>query len=90
VGSIRKSFALAVRRAGLSGGSHGNRATNRVGNVTPHTLRHTAATWGIQRGVSIWEMAGFLGMSPQILSTVYGHHSPDFQENAAEALSRKP
>ncbi len=34
-----------------------------AGKVTPHTLRHTAATWLMQRGVPIWEAAGFLGMS---------------------------
>lgn len=76
VAMLKKSFPNAVKRAGLS-------------KVTPHTLRHTAATWGIQRGVSIWEMAGFLGMSVETLSKVYGHHSPEWQKNAAEAMSRK-
>ena len=38
-----------------------------LGNVTPQTLRHTATTWLTQRGVPIWEAAGFLGMSPEIL-----------------------
>jgi integrase len=32
-------------------------------NVTPHTLRHTAATWLMQRAAPMWEAAGFLGMS---------------------------
>jgi integrase len=27
------------------------------GKVTPHVLRHTAATWLMRRGVSIWEAA---------------------------------
>ena len=35
-----------------------------AGRVTPLTLRHTAATWLMQRCVPIWEAAGFLGMSP--------------------------
>ncbi|HSZ98656.1 MAG TPA: tyrosine-type recombinase/integrase [Bradyrhizobium sp.] len=26
-----------------------------IGKVTPHTLRHTAATWMMQRGVPIRE-----------------------------------
>jgi NTE family protein len=29
----------------------------------PHALRHTAATWLMQRGLPVWEAAGFLGMS---------------------------
>jgi len=51
--------------------------------VTKHTLRHTRATWMMQKGVPIWEAAGFLGMSVKTLERVYGHHSPDHQENAA-------
>jgi integrase len=51
--------------------------------VTRHTLRHTRATWMMQKGVPIWEAAGFLGMSVKTLERVYGHHSPDHQETAA-------
>jgi integrase len=48
------------------------------GKVSPHTLRHTAATWLMQIGVSTWEAAGFLGMSEKTLRDVYGHHHPDY------------
>jgi hypothetical protein len=41
------------------------------------TLRHTAPTWLMQRGVPIWEAAGFLGMPPEIRQGTYGHHHPD-------------
>jgi integrase len=51
--------------------------------VTRHTLRHTRATWMMQAGVPIWEAAGFLGMTVKTLERVYGHHSPDHQETAA-------
>jgi hypothetical protein len=34
------------------------------GKVTPHALRYTAATWLMQRGVPVWEVAGFLGVQP--------------------------
>lgn len=54
-----------------------------LGDVTRHTLRHTRATWMMQRGVPIWEAAGFLGMTVKTLERVYGHHSPDHQERAA-------
>jgi integrase len=54
-------------------------------DVTPHTLRHTRAAWLMQSGrVDIWQAAGHLGMSPQILMRVYGKHSPDYQREAAE------
>ena len=66
------SWATAIRKAGLGA------------DVTPHTLRHTRATWLMQAGVDIWEAAGHLGMSPAILIQVYGKHSPDYQKRAAE------
>ena len=52
-------------------------------NPVKHHLRHTATTWLLQAGVAIWEVAGYVGMSPEILDKVYGHHSPDRQHNAA-------
>jgi integrase len=53
-------------------------------DVTPHTLRHTRATWLMQAGIPIWEAAGALGMTPDILQSTYGKHHPDFQKRAAE------
>ena len=32
----------------------------------------------MQRGVPMWEAAGFLGMSAEILQDTYGHHHPDY------------
>jgi integrase len=74
---IKKGFAAACKRAGLK-------------DVTPHTLRHTAATWLMQRGTPIWEAAGFLGMSEKMLRDVYRHHHPDFQSEAAEKIGSRP
>jgi integrase len=77
VASVKKGFRNAVRLAGLPG------------RVTPHTLRHTAATWLMQRGVPVWEAAGFLGMSAEVLLATYGHHHPDFLHGAANAITSK-
>ena len=77
VASVKTGFRSAVRLAKLSG------------RVTPHTLRHTAATWLMQRGVPIWEAAGFLGMSPEVLQDTYGHHHPDYLQGAAAAIGQK-
>ena len=30
----------------------------------------------MQRGLSIWEAAGFLGMSSEVLQDTYGYHHP--------------
>lgn len=73
VKNIKKGFATACTRAGLQ-------------EVTPHVLRHTCATWLMQRGVPTWEAAGFLGMTEATLIAVYGHHHPDHQRTAATAF----
>jgi len=78
VRSVRKGFAAAVRAAGLDD------------TVTPHVLRHTAATWAMQNGADLWQAAGFLGMTAELLQGRYGHHHPDFQREAAEAVTGSP
>lgn len=45
---------------------------------SPHILRHTAATWLMQTGIDLAQIAGYLGMTVKTLETVYGHHHPDF------------
>jgi len=74
VQSVRKGFQAAVRAAGLDV------------SVTPHVLRHTCATWLMQQGVNLWDAAGFLGMTVQQLEQAYGHHHPDYQEEAVGAF----
>lgn len=72
--SVKTGFAHAVKLAELGEG------------VTPHTLRHTAATWLMQNGVAIWEAAGFLGMSPELVERTYGHHHPDHLRGASRGF----
>jgi integrase len=77
VQSIKVGFKRAVSLARIPG------------RVTPHTLRHTAATWLMQAGVPIWEAAGFLGMSPALVEQTYGHHHPAHMRGAAEAIGSR-
>jgi len=58
--------------------------------VMPHTLRHTAATWLMQRGADLWQASGFLSMSVETLQRVYGHHHPDWMKDAAEIIGERP
>lgn len=60
-----------------------------VEDATPHTLRHTAITWSLQRGARTWDVAGYFGVSIKIIEEVYGHHSPDHQESARSAMDSR-
>lgn len=72
--NIKKGFAAAVARAGLN-------------DVTPHDLRHTAAVWMAEDGVSFEEIAQFLGhASPTVTYRVYARFSPEHLKRAAKAL----
>ncbi len=77
VRSVKTAFKRAVRLAGIAG------------KVSPHTLRHTAATWLMQNGADRWQAAGYLGMSVEMLENVYGHHSPDHLQNAVVAIGKR-
>lgn len=54
--------------------------------VTPHTLRHTAITWAVQRGASMTDITSFFGVSMQTVERTYWHHSPMHQRSAVEAM----
>jgi integrase len=54
-------------------------------DVTPHTLRHTCASWLLwgreargarpaQKPLTIWEVAGVIGADASTIERVYGHH----------------
>ena len=63
IANIKKGFAAACRRAGIKG-------------VTPHTMRHTAATWLMQNGVRLTVASEYLAMTEATLRRVYLAPSP--------------
>jgi integrase len=74
VGSVKKSFAKAVARAGLD-------------DVTPHVLRHTAAVWMAEAGTPMAEIAQYLGhTTPAVTFRIYARYSPEYLRGAASAL----
>ena len=58
-------------------------------DVVPHILRHTAITWGMQRGMSIEDASGFFGVSVETLQRTYWHHSPAYMASAKTAMERR-
>ncbi len=76
IARMAKAFRSTIADVGLEG------------PVTPHSLRHTAATWLMQAGTDLWEAAGYLGMTIEMLSTRYGHHHPNHLSGARDAFRR--
>lgn len=71
VKKMRRSFATAAKKAAVK-------------SATPHTLRHSRATWLMQAKIDPFQSAGALGMSVETLLRTYGHHHPDWQKDASE------
>ena len=72
VTTIKTGFAGACRRAGLD-------------DFTPHDLRHTCASWLVQKGVSLYEVRDILGHSSIKLTERYSHLA---KENLAAAIAK--
>jgi integrase len=73
----RRGFETARELAGLGS------------DILPHTLRHTCATWMLQRGVSIFDVAGVLGTSEAVIRKTYGHHAQDRLRAAVDVFSKR-
>jgi integrase len=71
--AIKKGFRGACERAGLVG-------------VTPHILRHSAASWMAQAGVPFRQIAQMLGDEEKTVEKVYAKFSPDYLRDASAAL----
>jgi len=75
VKSIRKGFEGARDRAGLGK------------DVTPHVLRHSAAVWMAENGISMSEIAQYLGhSSTHVTEKTYARYSPDYLRKASDIL----
>lgn len=75
--TIKTGFAAACRRAKLEG-------------VTPHILRHTAATWAAMENRPLQEIARMLGDSLATVERVYAKWAPGYLEDTVAALQLGP
>lgn len=74
VRSVKRGLASAARRAGLA-------------NVTPHMLRHSAAVHMAEAGISMDEIAQYLGhRNVTVTRNVYARFSPHHLRAAASVL----
>jgi integrase len=58
-------------------------------DVTPHVLRHTCATWLLQRGIPVWDVAQVIGTTEDVVRKTYGHHASEHLSRAVAAFSRR-
>lgn len=70
----RVEWTPAVRAAGLE-------------HRPPYALRHSFATFSIAAGVSLFELARFMGTSVDQIDRTYGHLLPDTLDRARTALN---
>lgn len=78
VKSIKSAFRRAVVKAGLGK------------DVTPHVLRHTAASWMAEAGIPMSEIAAVLGHTDsRTTERIYAKFSPDYLQRAVKALGRE-
>ena len=74
VGNVRKGFDTACANAGVK-------------DVTPHTLRHTAAVWMAEDGRPMSEIAQFLGHTDsRTTERVYARFSSSYLQRAAAVV----
>lgn len=75
VKSIKKAFQAASERSGI--------------HVTPYTLRHTGAVWAAEGGVSMAELAQFMGHGDSATTERhYARFSPDYLRKVSQAVRR--
>jgi integrase len=76
VKSIKKAFQAASQRSGI--------------HVTPYTLRHTGAVWAAEAGVSMAELAQFMGHDDSATTEKhYARFSPGHLRRVATAVQRR-
>ena len=76
IGSIKRSFSTACRRAGIS-------------DFRIHDLRHTFASWLVTEGVPLLEVSRLLGHSTVKMTERYTHLAPDSLESAVSLLDQR-
>lgn len=81
--TLRKTFRLACIAADIPVASDGLKSRMRV-----YDLRHTFATWLVQKGVKIEKVSDLLNHADIKMTQIYAHHSPDSRADAVKKLPK--
>ena len=79
---VPDSFTRTVADLGLNEGISDSRQ-----KVVFHTLRHTFASWLVQRGVPLYNVSKLMGHRSLQMTMRYAHLAPDSQKSAAMMLN---
>lgn len=89
---LERAHAEKVDDYVIGAGGHVNGSVHRVAaragvsRVTPHVLRHTAATRMARAGVSLWIVAQVLGNTIEQVEKVYAKYQPEMARRGVEAI----
>ena len=78
---VSRAFMKCVSQLGFNDG-----VTDSRQRVVFHTLRHTFASWLVQKGVPLHTVAELMGHKSIAMTQRYAHLSPDSLRNAAKIL----
>ena len=81
-GQVSKAFDKVVRELGFNNG-----ITDPRQKVVFHTLRHTFASWLVQKGTPLYTVATLMGHSTLEMTQRYAHLAPDTTKVAALSIS---
>jgi integrase len=84
VKGIFNGFERVCRDAGLN-----YTGQDEDDRVTPHILRHTCVTSLLADGWSCKQVGDYVGMTEQMVQTVYGHADDDVQRAIANTIGRR-
>jgi integrase len=76
IGRVAKAFVAHAEKAGLE-------------DVSPHVMRHTFASWAVQKGVPIYTVGKALGQTVASTTSRYAKLAPDDVRAAMQAMQRK-
>lgn len=82
---VWESIQRVAVAAGLAPASGGRK--QRATGISPHTLRHTAATHMARRGVPLWKIAKILGNTLAVVERVYAKWAPDDAAGTVDLIS---
>jgi site-specific recombinase XerD len=56
----------------------------------PYVLRHTFATWMLDGGIDVFELARLMGTSVAMIDRTYGHLARGHVERVRERMNTRP